>query len=375
MSYEAEDLIERMLEKNIETLTSVRKLARLERRGLERELRRLRSEYRKPFQHLDGYIGLAVELARRADALGELTPPDLHVPIYYLMSHYSRAIRSAREISALLKSGNILGALVSNRTLFETEVVMTLLVNNPETLKDVEFHKLLRRHDKFQRAREMIHAAETAVPAEWTVYEFTEKEVRESRGLVAREQSVMTQKEFRKFKTDFGWAVALPGVDGTAMFDLARAAGLGEWYPYYKYMSNHAHGSHRGAVMAQVAAEREQIGPSGVARLGYVDPVQLLCLSLSRTTAGLSKWISDSDAILHGLNDDEEESLVRWELQFAWLIISKSMVERSQVVIEQFVDTERQIEQGIELAANANDNSTASEATVEFHFPRLPRQL
>jgi hypothetical protein len=375
MSDEAGELIDQILETNIEGLTSARKLARLERRDLEREVRRLRSDYRTPFQHLDGYIHLAVELARRSDALGELAPADLHVPVYYLMSHFSRAIYASREISTLLKSGRILGALVLNRTLFETEIVISLLTNNAETLKDPDFQELLRRHDEFQRARDTIHAAETRVPAEWTVYDFTEKEVQEARSIVERERSSMTPQEYRKFKADFGWAVGLPGVDRTTIYDLARAAGLGEWYPFYKYMSNHAHGNHRGAVMAQVATVREQIGAPGVARLGYVDPVQLMCLSLSRITAGLGSWVAGSNVILHGLNDNEEESMIRWELQFLWMIISKAMVDRSQSVIGHFVEVERRIEKDLDIATRPTEHPTATAATAQFRRLRIPKQL
>lgn len=374
MSDEVEGLIEQILEENIESLTSARKLARLERRQLEGEVRRLRSDYRTPFQHLDGYVGLAVELAKRSNALGELAPTDLHVPIYYLMSHFSRAINTAREISTLLKSGKILGALVLNRTLFETEIVTSLLTKNTETLKDPEFQDLLRRHDEFQRARDTIHASETRVPAEWTVYRFTEKEVREAKSIVERERSSMTSQDYRKFKADFGWAVGLPHVEGTSIFDLARAADLGEWYPFYKYMSNHAHGNHRGAVMAQVAIEREQIGASGVARLGYVDPVQLMCLSLSRMTAGLASWVAGSNVILRDLGDNDE-SMIRWELQFLWMIISKAMVERSQLVIRHFVEVEQRIEKDLDRVHLRTEDPTAIAARAQFRRLPIPKQL
>jgi hypothetical protein len=333
--------VARIVSDGVASLPPPRKFARIERRHLRAFNRRLQGEFRKPFQELDGFIGLAAHWSTDFHAVASTTSEEFRAPAYFVVLHYMRALLTMRETAALLKSGYVFGALSRVRHLFETEVVLALLIDNPDTFRDPDFMHLLVSHDELLRAREMLHASNTEVPLGWEVYRFSGADLAWAEEVVERERQGRTTSEFKKFSSDYGWALAIPGVTNTSMRDLANAADLGIWHPFYKYLSNHTHGNHRGAAMNEFVYRGEQRFYNGPTNMGFVDPVQIMCLSAARMTAGITRWLTDTPILVGDADGNMVDEEVQTQLNL--LGFSAAMVERSVKIIDSFARVEGEI--------------------------------
>ncbi|MDE0516275.1 MAG: DUF5677 domain-containing protein [Acidimicrobiaceae bacterium] len=191
-----------------------------------------------------------------------------------LVRLHARAVMTAREVLALLRSGYSTAALARWRTLHEVRVVFLLMAAEDEQLS-----RRYLAHDNTERLRGQREYEDTwealgLEPPDWTVAE-------------REDTKAQLATEFgSEFLNDYGWAAEV--INRAPRFkDLQKHVGLDDWRGYYRMASHGTHANPMGVTWNIQDLGDTNMAWAGPSNAGLVDPAQCSLIALTDITAGL----------------------------------------------------------------------------------------
>lgn len=203
-----------------------------------------------------------------------------------------RACQVVDEVLALMACGFADGAMARWRTLYEIDVVATLVARFGDDMAkrylDHTIVESMRELETYEECHEALGFRPIAKA--------------EARA-VRRRYAEVEARYGKTFVQPYGWAAHHLGTDGKRFIDLEKAAGAMEMRAFYKFASQNVHAGAKGATFRLGLNGNGVL--AGASNIGFVDPGQNAALSLvSITRALLSERIGlDEQVCLQVLAD------------------------------------------------------------------------
>jgi hypothetical protein len=197
-----------------------------------------------------------------------------------LTALHARSLLVAREALSLMRQGFADGALARWRTLHELAAV-AILIQRAD--RDVALRYLASF--RFQALKAAVQIDQ--IIGKGTRESFSDNELADMRATC----DALEHRFGGKLADDYEWArgaLNIPLKTKVTFRHIEAEVGLTQYRPYYRWASQHNHGGHRpahhGLGMVEATSIMLQIGPSNS---GMVDPLQLVALTLAKSTAAL----------------------------------------------------------------------------------------
>lgn len=199
--------------------------------------------------------------------------------IFEAMTHlHAKALLVVSEMICLMKGGFADGALTRWRTLYEINVISTLIL----------------RGDQELALRYLVHAY-----VQSTKYFAADDENDEKRRVLKERSDQAVARFGEELKNTNGWACALTGKKKPTFEDLEKLADKTEGRQLYKHASLHIHVNHRAADDLLGTSESDKtvllVGPSNS---GMVEPLTLASLNLVEITSHLMLTRRNFDRVI-----------------------------------------------------------------------------
>jgi hypothetical protein len=221
-----------------------------------------------------------------------------------LLRLHARSCQITAEIITLMEAGYADGAMARWRTLYEIEVVATVILAGGERLAESYLeHEAVESKlamDEYSRCQEAIGCE---------ALNEGEKEQ------IQQEFDAAIQKNGAQFGKPYGWAAKYLNVKKVRFSDLEESADRSSMRSYYKMASYSVHADTKGIFFQLSSRGRRQHIIAGASDTGFVEPAQNTAFTLVQMTALLlNERMSDLDEqitlkTLMGIRDDVVRAL------------------------------------------------------------------
>ena len=262
-----------------------------------------------------------------------------------LIRLHARAVRTAREVLILLRSGYSAAAFARWRTLHEIRVVLLVLVDGNEEL--IRRYLAHRDVDALKGQKEYEAAWETMghEPPDWTAPE--------------REQTraELIDEFGRAFWQDYGWAAPLFDGDAPTFKQLEQRVELEPMRGYYRLSSQEVHANARAITWNIQGITDSDVISAGPSDAGLVDPAQCSLIALTSATDALMAYtIGELSDTTDELSDLTAKTVLNQSFALVRHRVIHLLIDHA---IEQLVEVGAQQEAEEEAMAELVDRATA----------------
>ncbi len=279
------DLIKELSFQFLESLIENGKTSIREHGYIDKEFKcRLKFRWYKAFDLLEILIGCSLELIQGIND----TDIEGNVKTYLLLKRlHARSIRIAKEISILIQNGYADGALARWRSLFE--ICATVMFIDKHGDKTAQMYDDYKHIESFNEMNEYNKRCNRL--------SFEPLSNTEIVG-IRRKKEELENIYTKRFCLPYGWTCGVFNTEKLSFNRIVDDIEFELWKPYYKMACNSVHAGPKALFYNIGLSERQDILLVGPTNIGFIDPAQLTCISLTQITTFLVKFAPTFERLL-----------------------------------------------------------------------------
>jgi hypothetical protein len=238
---------------------------------------RLYSTWRKPFNLFEVFIEMESDLGEKCiKQLRKRRSKKNKNLANALIRLHAKTCLVSREIAALIRAGYADGAHARWRSLYESVVTMSFLVDQGDAMAKAYLdHELIQKAANLRAHQYVASKINERLPSK--------QEMRR----IERQRARLKSKYENVFDKPYGWAASAFSGREPKFSDIEEKSNFGHWRPYYKLASQSVHAQSHGLYFRLGLAHEPQANLllANASDFGFADPAIGTVINLHTATA------------------------------------------------------------------------------------------